>query len=345
MENVTMRTKERRKTAFMKHNMSNPNNDKSPSNSIADTNNLEDATINEVKEPGVQTFASVLHKKQVKNVVKITELRNEEVVEGAAIALPLDAVDKVSSRLSNTLYGYFIRKRLAFPLVETYVKNTWAKYGLKRVQLHNDFFLFQFETKEGMESVLENGPWLIRLVPLILNVWTHNTDLKKAEIKSALVWVKLHHVPIVAYFESSWGRSTYARALVEVSADKELMESIVIAIPKWKDKGHSLATIEIEYEWKPPRCSTCMVFDHVTEKCPKIPRVEQPAMGDDDGFIEMKKKKIKPKETDEDGGAWDDNVSNATLNVSDNEVDEEMIMEERQGAAAMAANSGGKHSC
>ncbi|GJY32412.1 zinc knuckle CX2CX4HX4C containing protein [Tanacetum coccineum] len=227
MKNVTMRTKERRKTAFMKHNMSNPNNDKSPSNSITDTNNLvgvrnvneepnrlvnpnpkpsgairwEDATINGVKEPAVQTFASVLHKKQVKNVVKITELRNEEVVEGAAIALPLDAVDKVSSRLSNTLYGYFIRKRLAFPLVETYVKNTWAKYGLKRVQLHNDFFLFQFETKEGMESVLENGPWLIRLVPLILNVWTHNTDLKKAEIKSAPVWVKLHHVPIVAYSE------------------------------------------------------------------------------------------------------------------------------------------------
>ncbi|GJZ66316.1 sugar transport protein 13 [Tanacetum coccineum] len=331
------------------------------SNSIADTNNLvgvgnvneepnrpvnpnpkpsgatgwEDATINGVKEPGVQTFASVLHKKQVKNVVKITELRNEEVVEGAAIAPPLDAVDK------------------------NYVKNTLAKYGLKRVQLHDDFFLFQFETKEGMESVLENGPWLIRLVPLILNVWTPNTDLKKAEIKSAPVWVKLHHVPIVAYSEvglslittqigkpimldsytsnmrlSSWGRSTYARALVEVSADKELMESIVIAIPKGKDKGHSLATIEIEYEWKPPRCSTCMVFDHVTDKCSKIPSEKVVNKVTSTSQNQHPKVHSEPRVSfsvllDEDGGAWDDNVCNATLNVSDNEVDEEMIMEER----------------
>ncbi|GKD16610.1 zinc knuckle CX2CX4HX4C containing protein, partial [Tanacetum coccineum] len=71
---------------------------------------------------------------------------------------------------------------------------------------------------------------------------------------------------------SSWGRSTYARALIEVSTEKELMESIVIAIPKGKEMGHSLLTIEIEYEWKPPRCSTCAIFDHIDEKCPKIQR-------------------------------------------------------------------------
>ncbi|GKA09184.1 hypothetical protein Tco_0688515 [Tanacetum coccineum] len=30
-------------------------------------------------------------------------------------------------------------------------------------------------------------------------------------------------------------------------------EDLVIDIPRGKDKGHSLATIRIEYEWKPPR--------------------------------------------------------------------------------------------
>ncbi|GKF87456.1 zinc knuckle CX2CX4HX4C containing protein, partial [Tanacetum coccineum] len=129
------------------------------------------------------------------------ELRNEEHVEGAAVTIPLSAIEEVSSRFENTLYGYFVGKRLAFRLVENYVKNVWAKFGVKRVQLHGEFFLFQFETKEGMDRVLENGPWLIKMVPLILNVWSPDSDLFKAEIKKVPVWVKFHHVPIVAYSE------------------------------------------------------------------------------------------------------------------------------------------------
>ncbi|GKB56516.1 zinc knuckle CX2CX4HX4C containing protein, partial [Tanacetum coccineum] len=148
--------------------------------------------------------------------------------------------------------------------------------------MHEEFFLFQFNTREGMESVMENGPWLIRLVPLILNEWTPNTILKKDEIKCAPIWVKMHHVPIVAYFEvglslittqirkpimldsytsnmclNSWGRSTYARALIEISADVELQKSMVIAIPLSNKEGHTFTTIDIEYEWTPPRCATC----------------------------------------------------------------------------------------
>ncbi|GJR35153.1 zinc knuckle CX2CX4HX4C containing protein [Tanacetum coccineum] len=228
------------------------------------------------KPNSTQSFASVLQTKSIKKVVKITELRNDERVEGAAVALPFKAVEEVSARFNNTLYGYFIGKRLAFKLVENYVKNTWAKYGLKRVQLHDDFFLFQFENKDGMDKVLENGPWLIRTVPLILNVWSPNTDLKKAEVKKAPV-------------------SRYARALIEVSADKEILESLTIAILVGKDKGHTLVTIDIEYEWKPPQCSHCLIFDHITDKCSKMPKETIPNTTDDKGFVEVKKKKNKNK--------------------------------------------------
>ncbi|GJZ92617.1 reverse transcriptase domain, reverse transcriptase zinc-binding domain protein [Tanacetum coccineum] len=239
------------------------------------------------------SFAKIVQDKPIKKAVKITELRNSKVVEGAAIAIPIKAVEEVSSRFANTLYGYFIGKRLAFPLVENYVKNTWAKYGLKHIQLHKDFFLFQFDSKEGMEIVMEHGLWLIRL--LMLNVWTSNTDLKR-DIRKAPIWVKLHHVPIVAYLKvglsliitqigrpimldsytsnmclSSWGRNIYARAMIEVLADVELKELIVIAIPISNGKGHTLAT------------------------CPKLPKVDAPAKTTDDGFMEVKKKKSKAK--------------------------------------------------
>nr|GEU31113.1 hypothetical protein [Tanacetum cinerariifolium] len=179
------------------------------------------------------SFADILQRKGVKRVVKVKELRNSEHVDGADVAIPMEAVKEVSSRFDNTLYGYFIGHRLAFPLVE------------------------------GMESVMENGPWLIRRMPLMLNVWTPNTDLKKEEIKCAPLWVKLHHVPIVAYL-----------------------------------KGHTLATVEIEYEWKPPRCSTCVIFDHMIEKCPNNPIVEvEPKVNDEDGLFEVKKKKHKVQQT------------------------------------------------
>nr|GEW46638.1 hypothetical protein [Tanacetum cinerariifolium]GEW50942.1 hypothetical protein [Tanacetum cinerariifolium] len=194
-----------------------------------------------------QSFASALHDKPVKKFVNIKEMRSESKVNDATVTLPIEAVEAVNARFTNTLYGYFIDNRLAFPLVENYVKHTWAKYGLKRIQMHEEFLLFQFNTREGMESVLENGPWLIRLMPLILNEWTPNTILKKDEIKSALVWVKMHHVPI---------------------------------------EGHTLATIDIEYEWTPLRCETCLIFYHVGEKCPKLPKVIQTPKASDDGFTE-----------------------------------------------------------
>ena len=52
-----------------------------------------------------------------------------------------------------------------------------------------------------MNQVLENGPWLIRLVPIMLNIWTPNTRLTKEEITTAPVWVKLHNVAIVSNSE------------------------------------------------------------------------------------------------------------------------------------------------
>ncbi|GJR59199.1 zinc knuckle CX2CX4HX4C containing protein [Tanacetum coccineum] len=150
-------------------------------------------------------------------------------------------------------------------------------------------------------------------VALPLKLW-------KDEIKSAPLWVKLHHVPIVAYSEvglslistqigkpimmdsytsnmcvSSWGRSTYTRVLIEVSAVNDLMDSMVLAIPLSNGKGHTFATVEIEYECRPPRCSVCEIFDHNSDKCPKNSKAEV-VKEYNDGFTEVKRKKNKPKQ-------------------------------------------------
>nr|GEY67885.1 hypothetical protein [Tanacetum cinerariifolium]GEY67892.1 hypothetical protein [Tanacetum cinerariifolium]GEY74527.1 hypothetical protein [Tanacetum cinerariifolium] len=238
---------------------------------------LSISTISNAKEKvdtlRKSSFASVVHEKPQKTTIKIKEMRNKVSVNGAAVTIPMEAIESVNARFVNTLYGYFIGDRLAFTLMENYVKNTWAKYGLKRIQLHEEFFLFQFNTKEGMESVLENGPWLIRRIgkPLMLDSYTSNMCL------------------------NSWGRSAYARVLIEIAADVELMKSLVIAIPMGYKEGHTFAMIDIEYEWTPPRCASCRIFDHVSKKCPKLPKVASIEKVTDYGFIEVKKKKAKAK--------------------------------------------------
>ncbi|GJW73642.1 alpha/beta hydrolases superfamily protein [Tanacetum coccineum] len=89
--------------------------------------------------------------------------------------------------------------------------------------------------------------------------------------------VKFHDIPITVFMEdglsviatklgkplmldsytaamctNSWGRGSYARAIVELRADVELKDTIM-------------------YDWTPLRCSSCKVFGHVLDECPKKP--------------------------------------------------------------------------
>ncbi|GJW39766.1 zinc knuckle CX2CX4HX4C containing protein [Tanacetum coccineum] len=269
-----------------------------------------------------QSFASMFKNPSVSKAARLNVMKSD-VVPGATVAIPLAEVEQISQRFENTLYGYFIGKRLAFPLVENYVKNAWAKFGLERTMLMNGFFFFQFATRDGMEQVLENGPWLIRMVPIMLNIWTPNSILKKDTITSVPVWVKLHNVPIVAFSEvglsiitsslgkpimldsytsticqKSWGKNSYARVLVEVSSLLPLLESVVVAVPFLDGSGHSFETVKVEYEWQPPRCDTCKIFDHVDCDCPK--RVKEVVTLDttkDDGFTKVSRKQGKGKQS------------------------------------------------
>ncbi|GJT94642.1 phospholipase-like protein [Tanacetum coccineum] len=130
------------------------------------------------------------------------------------------------------------------------------------------FFYFKFASLTGLEQVLEQGPWLIRNVPLILNKWTPDLALTKDNVTKVHVWAKIHKVPVVAYTEDglsligtqigkpimldtftssmcgdTWGRMGYARALIEVSADRELKQEVVMGVPLedvWTKKTNTI---------------------------------------------------------------------------------------------------------
>ncbi|GJR43939.1 cytokinin dehydrogenase 3-like protein [Tanacetum coccineum] len=107
-------------------------------------------------------------------------------------------------------------------------------------------------------------------------------------------YVKLHGVPVTAFGEDglsaiatklgtplmvdsytsdmsmqSLDRSSYARVMIELRADVELKDNIVVAMPKITREGHYTCNVRVEYEWKPPRCSSCKVFGHIHKECLK----------------------------------------------------------------------------
>ncbi|GJR07793.1 retrotransposon protein, putative, ty1-copia subclass [Tanacetum coccineum] len=107
-------------------------------------------------------------------------------------------------------------------------------------------------------------------------------------------WVKLHGIPVTAFSKDglsaiatkpgtplmldsytsdmcmqSWGRSSYARVMIELQADVEVKDNIVVAMPKIIGEGHYICNVRVEYQWKPPRCASCKVFGHIHEECLK----------------------------------------------------------------------------
>ncbi|GKB74937.1 hypothetical protein Tco_0936349 [Tanacetum coccineum] len=93
------------------------------------------------------------------------------------------------------------------------------------------------------------------------------------QTQQRLFGVKLLNVPIVAYSETwlslittkfkrpimldaytsnlclkSWGRDKYARALIKVSSKHVLVELLVVAITFQNGSGHTMETIDVEYE-------------------------------------------------------------------------------------------------
>nr|XP_043629587.1 uncharacterized protein LOC122600873 [Erigeron canadensis] len=269
------------------------------------------------------TYANALKTETAKRIANFRKSSVEESIEGADLALPRASVEEFNGRFVSTLYGYFLRNRLAFPVVENYVKNTWAKYGLKRVMMNTaGFFFFKFDTKQGMDQVLERGPWIIRSVPILLNVWNANACLTKEETSKVPVWIKLHDIPLVAYTEDglsmiatklgtpimldsytsnmcleSWGRNNYARAMIELNASCELKEEVIIAIPNLSGEGYSKETVYVEYEWSPSHCSHCKLFGHNNNNCPKQvhTKVVNNNEAAEDGFTIVNRKKGKGK--------------------------------------------------
>ncbi|GJU36468.1 hypothetical protein Tco_1184822 [Tanacetum coccineum] len=216
-------------------------------NEAAPTPNVAATSPENIPHSKPVSFASILNSEQVNKKVNFRSFVNEERVENSDMVLPKATMESIKNRYVNSLVGYFV---------------------------------------EGLDQVLQRGPWMIRMSPIILNKCSSGLSLKKGEVTRVS------------------SRISFACALIEVSSESGLKSKVTMAISNEEGDGYTKEVIRVEYEWKPPHCGDCKIFGHDLLQCPK--HVKEIVFNDpskvgtststdtsSDGFTEVTRKKNK----------------------------------------------------
>ncbi|KAJ0519671.1 hypothetical protein HanIR_Chr10g0450841 [Helianthus annuus] len=151
---------------------------------------------------------------------------------------------------------------------------------------------FKFTSEAGLTAVLENGPWLVNNVPIILNKWEPGLCLQRVEPKSIPIWVTVHDVPMELWTKrgmsivfsgvgkpllmdkvtqarvvNKTGKLGYARMLVDAQAEFKLPNQVEVEFPSGPNGESRIGVLEVTYQWKPQVCGHCVVFGHSTKLC------------------------------------------------------------------------------
>ncbi|GJV96870.1 hypothetical protein Tco_1548447 [Tanacetum coccineum] len=143
------------------------------------------------------------------------------------------------------------------------------EYGTQKVTVDaSGFFFLKFSYAQGAEEVLWNGPWMIRGTPIFLNKWSPSNGLSRIATKLGTPMMLGSYTSDMCL--EACGHNIYVRAMIEIDAHKEMIDTMVVVVPKLNDIGYTCVTIRIKYEWKLSRCGTCAVFGHTLDRCTKV---------------------------------------------------------------------------
>ena len=242
----------------------------------------------------MNSYAGVLKGNRHKGKIDVRFIPGENGEDDGPVIIPLENLKNASIPFTNTLYGYMIDKKLAFPVIQKEVRRLWKNMGLEEVFMNSKgFFFFKFSDEKGMLSVLEGSPWLMfNNMPLFLQRWRPGLTLTKNKHDKIPVWIKIFDLPLEVWsgenlcriaskigiplaFDSFTedmclehkGRNAYARILVEMAAGKEWRKKIDIATWDFVSNSAVIQSFDVEYAWIPSRCNHCKVYGHGDKVC------------------------------------------------------------------------------
>ncbi|KAL2225767.1 UNVERIFIED_CONTAM: hypothetical protein Sindi_3096300 [Sesamum indicum] len=208
-------------------------------------------------------------------------IQNDEIV----VRPTIESIQNGARRWESTAVGYFLGKQPYFYHVQKFALSAWP--GLREVKAtSNGFYFFQFKTIAYMEEAIEGGPWLFHGQSIVLQKWEPGMAMRKLKHTQVPVWIRLRHLPVelwtvegLSTVASGIGRPLYPDAITRactrldfacvclmLDVSSKLPKHIIIMMPK-EEGGEITCKIDIEYEWLPPKCTSCMTLGHTTKVC------------------------------------------------------------------------------
>ncbi|GJU83307.1 RNA-directed DNA polymerase, eukaryota, reverse transcriptase zinc-binding domain protein [Tanacetum coccineum] len=172
------------------------------------------------------------------------------------------------------------------------LRRMWSKFGFKDiVDCNNGVFFMKFHHEDGLNQVVNSGPWMVNRKPLVVQNWSVDLNLDNTELDRIPLWVKLCNVPLKTWTvngisalasrlgkplvmdsvtankcKQGIGMVRYARVLIEVSAKKTLANDVEIVYKNAEGMVQCKKTDKVEYDWKPPMRSECGVANPQVSK-------------------------------------------------------------------------------
>jgi hypothetical protein len=193
-----------------------------------------------------------------------------------------DIIQAGTAVWKDYLVGFFLDKPLPYVSVVYHLKKVWKLRGEVNVKSDGFVFLFRFSSAEDRQRISEADPIIMRNKLFIIKPWDVTVGNSCRTIRSVPVWIKLFNIPLYAWshYGINWlasrvgkflcmdqstermERITFAKCLVEVSPDKELVDNFLVKLMDGTD--HKVA---VKYLWKPEVCVNCKEFGHAGSNC------------------------------------------------------------------------------
>ncbi|XP_074299070.1 uncharacterized protein LOC141630093 [Silene latifolia] len=193
----------------------------------------------------------------------------------------------------NILMGNVVGARPTLYVIQAYVSKAWGHIGQPAVHyFRKGWFSSYFATKEAMNDVLKQGPWMVGANSLVLKNWSPFFSHEMEKVTKVPVWVlfpgldpyllsdkvlskifrKLGKPVFVDPATTTKAKLSFAWVLIEIDVSKTLPDHVVINIPYFGP-----VTQKVVNEWYPFFCQGCVKLGHRVDSC-KSQKIKEAAI-------------------------------------------------------------------
>lgn len=235
------------------------------------------------EEVRTKSYASLFKSnRDIKDAVKL--MFHEDMAKGK-LKVTTEDMEISQVEWKSTLIGVVTGGYANLRAMETFARDNWPGKCQSMHQRDNGVYVFKFAKEADRDWVLEKGPWYLEgTKPILLQEWSPGNPIDWEVFGAIPTWVcfpnidpSLVSVHMLSKLGSAVGKPvcldeytasgrqvSYARVLIEVSAEETAIKEVVIERP-----DGTTTMQKVVFEWLPPSCQECKQFGHAHSTCPQ----------------------------------------------------------------------------